>query len=245
MFFRFCFILLFGILSAETMQKYNIEYAKQNYGMNEEQARIYAKQKELYFLKGQEYELALKKAQILENSKKNGILLGVSLGSFPININKGSSLNINGYTPMLINPLALGLSVAYIKNIADSAMSFRVGGAYLWANAWGSNLDKGSVDTHLLSFTIEMLGERPIGYKDGNFIGFYAGVGIGSVWYNQTINQNISNIHAGSIINAGLSLTIDYNNRFEAGIRLAPNTFNTSYDFKTIFLVTYLYRFGL
>ncbi len=204
------------------------------------------KQKQLYFLRAQYYQFLLKKAQEQENLIRNGWFIGAILGTSQININLNSSYALDRTLPASINPLAFGVSGGYLRFIGFSPMGVRIYGQYIGAFNFSGNVTD-SVNTHLVSFNIDLVGDLPIA-KEGYYLGAYVGIGAGVQTFSQTRQNSIndvaiSRLNVGSVINVGISITLDFRHRIEAGIKVPPNVYNESYSFGLMYLAGYQYLF--
>ncbi len=205
-----------------------------------EAQKIYQKQKELYFLKGQYYyELQKNTEQAQKNRAKNGLFIGVTLGAMSMQINKDSSLSSDGKLPQDINPISFGLMGGYTHYIGSTPIGLRVYGQYmgLWSTA--SNITD-SISAHLLSFNIDAVGEMPIGYEDGYFLGVFGGVGAGVLLFKQ---NDVTATHIGNVFNVGLSVTLNFHHRIEAGVKFPPTALNADHSFSLLYLANYQYLF--
>lgn len=202
------------------------------------------KQKELYLLKGQyHYQVLAQQEQNKENTERSGVFVGVHIGTMSIDINKGSSLTTDGKLPQSIHPVAFGLSGGYMHFINNSSIGLRAYGQYLGAFSFAADIQD-SVNSHLLSFNLDVAGDLAIGYEKGYFVGMYMGVGAGALFYNQhSTSEKIEDIVVGSVINLGLSATLKYHHRFEFGVKFPPSVFYSNYSLSTIYLAGYQYVF--
>lgn len=201
-----------------------------------QQKSKHQKEKELYFLRGRYYELLYEKSKELKNKTKHGFFIGVALGTSQLEINKNQSQQTD------INPLAFGLTLGYLRYLEAAQMGVRIYGQYLGAlNASPSVKDK--VDSHLVSFNVDLIGEKAIGNEEGYYLGVFAGMGAGINFYQQKSHQQIRKINIGPVLNFGVSATLKYHHRLELGIKIPPSVSNESYSLGAMFFASHQYLF--
>lgn len=199
------------------------------------------RKKQLYFLRAQYYEHLRKLAQQSENTSRNGAFLGVVLGAGDMEI----TLDRGGRRyPVSISPFALGLSGGYTRFIGASPIGMRVYGQYI--SGFGSSNNIGdSVQTHLVSFNLDVVGDLAI-TDDGYYLGAYAGVGGGLQVFMQRPQgapESSTRVVVGSVMNFGLSATLAHHHRLEAGVKIPPSAFSEDFKLKFMYLVGYEYLF--
>ncbi|OBV29832.1 hypothetical protein BKN38_04670 [Helicobacter sp. CLO-3] len=202
------------------------------------------KQKQLYFLRAQYYQYLLQKAQEQENISKNGWFVGALLGTSQINsqTNVTTGADSTRTIDTSINPLAFGVMGGYLRFIGTAPIGVRAYGQYLGAFNFASGIED-SISTHLTSFNIDVVGDLPIA-MEGYYIGAYVGVGAGVQTFSQRgAGAAVSGVSVGSVINCGLSVTLDFKHRLEAGLKVPPSVYNQSYSFGLMYLVGYQYLF--
>lgn len=197
--------------------------------------------KQLYFLRAQYYEHLRKLAQTSENLSRSGAFVGVVLGSSELEI----TLERNGRKyPVSMSPFALGLSGGYTRYIGAAPIGVRVYGQYIAAFGSSNNIGD-SVQTHLASFNIDFVGDLAI-TDDGYYLGAYAGVGGGVEAFMQRsygAPESSVRVVVGSVMNFGLSATLAYHHRLEAGVKVPPSAFGEDFKLGLMYLVGYAYLF--
>lgn len=197
--------------------------------------------KQLYFLRAQYYEHLRKLAQTSENLSRSGAFVGVVLGSNELEI----TLERNGRKyPVSISPFALGVSGGYMRYIGVAPIGVRVYGQYIAAFGSSNNIGD-SVQTHLASFNIDFVGDLAI-TDDGYYLGAYVGVGGGVEAFVQRSRgalESSTRIVVGSVMNFGLSATLAYHHRLEAGVKVPPSAFGEDFKLGLMYLVSYAYLF--
>ncbi len=248
MYFRYIIICLYICLTSLSAQSTNLESQTESSDLDSIETPQ-DKARELYLLRGQYYhDVLLKKEQEQENKSKNGLFVGVSLGTSGITINKGTTIQYDGMIASSVHPLAFGVMGGYLHFIGKAPMGIRVYGQYLGAFNISPSI-KDSVSMNLLSVNIDLVGEIPIGFSEGYFFGAYIGIGAGVNFYNQETKRTngttlkIEDNHAGSVINIGLSVTLNHSHRIEAGIKTLPKAIGVNYSFSVVYLASYQYLF--
>ncbi|MDL0079462.1 outer membrane beta-barrel protein [Helicobacter zhangjianzhongii] len=196
--------------------------------------------KQLYFLRAQYYHHLKSQARTLENRARNGAFVGVILGASNMDI---TLQRLGRPYPAAINPFVLGASGGYMHFIDSAPMGIRVYGQYL--AAWNSsNNIQDSITMQLFSFNLDVFGDLAI-TDDGYYLGAYAGVGGGLAIFDQRLENVYRNhqIIVGSVLNAGISATLAYHHRLEAGVKLPPSVINDNFAFRLMYLVSYQYLF--
>ncbi len=196
--------------------------------------------KQLYFLRAQYYHHLKSQARTLENRARNGAFVGVILGASNMDI---TLQRLGRPYPAAINPFVLGASGGYMHFIDSAPMGIRVYGQYL--AAWNSsNNIQDSITMQLFSFNLDVFGDLAI-TDDGYYLGAYAGVGGGLAIFDQRLENVYRNhqIIVGSVLNAGISATLAYHHRLEAGVKLPPSVINDNFAFSLMYLVSYQYLF--
>ena len=196
--------------------------------------------KQLYFLRAQYYHHLKSQARTLENRARNGAFIGVILGASNMDI---TLQRLGKPYPAAINPFVLGASGGYMHFIDSAPMGIRVYGQYL--AAWNSsNNIQDSITMQLFSFNLDVFGDLAI-TDDGYYLGAYAGVGGGLAIFDQRLENVYRNhqIIVGSVLNAGISATLAYHHRLEAGVKLPPSVINDNFAFRLMYLVSYQYFF--
>lgn len=196
--------------------------------------------KQLYFLRAQYYHHLKSQARTLENRARNGAFIGVILGASNMDI---TLQRLGKPYPAAINPFVLGASGGYMHFIDSAPMGIRVYGQYL--AAWNSsNNIQDSITMQLFSFNLDVFGDLAI-TDDGYYLGAYAGVGGGLAIFDQRLENVYRNhqIIVGSVLNAGISATLAYHHRLEAGVKLPPSVINDNFAFRLMYLVSYQYLF--
>ena len=196
--------------------------------------------KQLYFLRAQYYHHLKSQARTLENRARNGAFVGVILGASNMDI---TLQRLGKPYPASINPFVLGASGGYMHFIDSAPMGIRVYGQYL--AAWNSsNNIQDSITMQLFSFNLDVFGDLAI-TDDGYYLGAYAGVGGGLAIFDQRLENVYRNhqIIVGSVLNAGISATLAYHHRLEAGVKLPPSVINDNFAFRLMYLVSYQYLF--
>ncbi|PAF47530.1 hypothetical protein BKH46_03635 [Helicobacter sp. 12S02634-8] len=165
-----------------------------------------SQKREVYMLKGQLYEQeqALKLADIAK--KKNGIFMGVILGSMTFN---------TAYYAQ-VHPLVYGLRVGYQKYLKDYIGGLRFYGEYLRADTTKMTYQLGSAN-------LDVIADVPLDNNNRYALGGYAGVGMGWVGYGMNtfgLKPDVS--HLGIVFNLGLALTLNIKHRIELGIKIPP-----------------------
>ena len=208
--------------------------------LNQAQIDQTNKEKELYFLRAQYYQYLKSQARALENRTRNGAFVGVVLGASNMDITLQRLGKPYGAS---ISPFAVGVSGGYMHFIDSAPLGIRFYGQYL--TAWNSsNNIQDSVTMQLFSFNLDMFGDLAIA-DDGYYLGAYAGVGGGLAIFDQSL-KNVYEQHqiiAGSVLNLGLSATLAYHHRLEAGVKVPPSVINENFAFRLIYLVSYQYLF--
>lgn len=198
---------------------------------NETESDVAEKQKEIYFLKGQLWNIEEQKKNQENLKLKNGFFVGVTIGNSAFEI---KNITLDRYYPFLI-----GTRGGYQKFFENTQAGFRVYLDYLVGVGFIEN-NKYIYQNATVNFDVmaDVMFDRNKKYG----IGFFGGYGMGIL--SAHIYNTKDYFDLGLFINFGVSIILNIKHRIDLYFKIPPiknfgNTLNTD----NLYLITYHYIF--
>lgn len=198
---------------------------------NEVENDISEKQKEIYFLKGQLWNIEEQKKNQENLKLKNGFFVGATIGN--------SAFEIKNIFSNVYHPFLFGIRGGYQKFFENTQAGFRAYLDYLIGAGFVES-DKYIYQNATVNFDVmaDVMFDKNKKYG----IGFFGGYGMGIL--STQLEYTKSFLDLGLFVNFGISVILDIRHRIDLHLKVPPiKNFGNTLSTKNLYLITYHYNF--